>query len=53
MSEKKTREAVERTLEVLNERFIDLNGDMIPLKTIIDKILEDDVDSDKRRFATG
>jgi len=53
MSEKKTREAVERTLEILNERFLDVNGDMIPLEVIVDKLLKSDEDSDKRRYAEG
>jgi len=52
MSEKKEQEVIEKVLETLNDRFLDINGDILPLKTMVDKILRNDEDSD-RRYAEG
>jgi len=52
MNEKKEHEVIEKTLETLNERFLDINGDILPLKIMIDKILKNDEDSE-RRYAEG
>jgi len=53
MLEKEDSETLEKILEDLEGRFLDLNGDAVPLEAIIEGILRGDKNPKGRRYATG